>query len=122
MGLRRRRSTDCRRHRVLHIEGNNQPACRSSPRTARTLDLAIGERTEGPILLRHDGRRLDARTAYRWVRAVGKRAGLDRTHPHTLRAAYIMAALDAGVPLRDVPKSPPPRRPANHHHLRPATT
>jgi site-specific recombinase XerD len=64
------------------------------------LDLAIGQRTGGPILLRHDGRRLDARTAYRWVRSVGKRAGLDRMH--MLRAAFIMAALDAGVPLRDV--------------------
>lgn len=56
----------------------------------------------GPILVRHDGRRLDPRTAYRWVRAVGERAGLDRIHPHVLRAAFIMAALDAVVPLRDV--------------------
>ena len=66
------------------------------------LDLAIGERSDGPILLRHDGQRLDTRTAYRWVRSIGKRAGLDRIHPHMLRAAFIMAALDAGVPLRDV--------------------
>jgi integrase/recombinase XerD len=42
------------------------------------------------------------RTAHRWVRAIGKRAGLDAVHPHMLRAAFIMAALDAGVPLRDV--------------------
>ena len=35
--------------------------------------------------------------------ALGRqRAGLDRVHPHMLRAAFIMAALDAGVPLRDV--------------------
>ena len=27
---------------------------------------------------------------------------LDRVHPHVLRAPFIMAALDAGVPLRDV--------------------
>ena len=33
---------------------------------------------------------------------IGKRAGLDHVHPHMLRAAFIMAALDAGVPLRDV--------------------
>lgn len=72
------------------------------PRTARTVDLAIGERSEGPILLRHDGDRLDTRTAFRWARAVGKQAGLERIHPHILRAAFIMAALDAGVPLRDV--------------------
>jgi len=64
--------------------------------------LAIGERAAGPILLRNDGQRLDTRTAYRWVRSIGNGAGLIRTHPHMLRAAFIMAALDAGVPLRDV--------------------
>lgn len=34
--------------------------------------------------------------------SIGKRAGLGHVHPHMLRAAFIMAALDAGVPLRDV--------------------
>ena len=72
------------------------------PRTARTVDLAIGERREGPILIRHDGQRLDRRTAHRWVKSIGKRAGLGHVHPHMLRGAFIMAALDAGVPLRDV--------------------
>jgi integrase/recombinase XerD len=37
-----------------------------------------------------------------WVRSIGKRAGLGQVHPHMLRAAFIMAALEAGVPLRDV--------------------
>ena len=93
-----------RGHRILRIVGKgNKPAgIPLVPRTARTVDLAIGERSQGPILLRHDGERLDTRTAYRWVRSVGEQAGLDRVHPHMLRAAFIMAALDAGVPLRDV--------------------
>ena len=69
---------------------------------ARTVDLAIGERHQGPILLRRDGQRLDRRTAHRWVRSIGQRAVLGDVHPHMLRAAFIMAALDAGVPLRDV--------------------
>jgi integrase/recombinase XerD len=72
------------------------------PRTARTVDLAIGERHDGPILVPRDGQRLDRRTAHRWVRSIGKRAGLGSVHSHMLRAAFIMAALDAGVPLRDV--------------------
>ena len=72
------------------------------PRTARTIDLAIGERTAGPILLRDDGTRLDRRTAHRWVRSITKRAGLGQVHPHMLRAAFIMCALEAGVPLREV--------------------
>jgi Phage integrase family len=77
------------------------PPSRSCP-APRTIDLAVGERYEGPILRRRDGERLDRRTAHRWVRAIGKRAGLGAVHPHMLRAAFIMAALDAGVPLRDV--------------------
>jgi site-specific recombinase XerD len=93
-----------RGHRTLRIMGKgNKPAVIPLvPRTARTVDLAIGERTAGPILRRQDGERLDRRTAHRWVRSIGKRAGLGTVHPHMLRAAFIMAALDAGVPLRDV--------------------
>jgi integrase len=72
------------------------------PRTARTIDLNIGEHHDGPILRRRDGQRLDRRTAHRWVHSIGRRAGLGSVHPHMLRAAFIMAALDAGVPLRDV--------------------
>jgi integrase/recombinase XerD len=71
------------------------------PRTARTIDLAVGERRDGPILVRRDGHRLDRRTAHRWVRSIGKQAGIGLVHPHMLRAAFIMAALDAAVPLRD---------------------
>jgi len=93
-----------RGHRTLAIlgKGNKPATIPLVPRTARTVDLAVGERHEGPILRRQDGQRLDRRTAHRWVRAIGKRAGLDRIHPHMLRAGFIMAALDAGVPLRDV--------------------
>src|SRR5215211_5529762 len=88
-----------RGHRTLQIlgKGNKPAGIPLVPRTARTLDLAIGERTQGPILRRGDARRLDTRTAYRWVRSIGKQAGLDKIHPHMLRAAFIMAALDAGV-------------------------
>jgi integrase/recombinase XerD len=93
-----------RGHRTLAIVGKgNKPAVIPLvPRTARTIDLAIGERHEGPILCRRDGQRLDRRTAHRWVRSIGRRAGLGVVHPHMLRAGFIMAALDAGVPLRDV--------------------
>ena len=93
-----------RGHRTLHIigKGNKPAVIPLVPRTARTIDLAVGERHEGPILRRQDGQRLDRRTAQRWVRSIGKRAGLGSVHPHMLRAGFIMAALDAGVPLRDV--------------------
>jgi site-specific recombinase XerD len=93
-----------RGHRTLGIigKGDKPAVIPLVPRTARTVGLAVGERSSGPILLRQDGHSLDRRTAHRWVRAIGKRAGLGAVHPHLLRAAFIMAALDAGVPLRDV--------------------
>jgi Phage integrase family len=74
-----------------------------APRTARAIDLAIGERTEGPVFLAKDGRWLDRHGAGRVVRQMARRAGIAKTvTPDTLRHAFITAALDAGVPLRDV--------------------
>jgi integrase len=74
-----------------------------APRTARTIDLAIGERTEGSVFLAADGKRLDRHAAGRIVRKTARRAGIAKlVTPPTLRHAFITAALDAGVPLRDV--------------------
>lgn len=93
-----------RGHRTLGIVGKGNKPARIPlvPRAARTIDLVVGERHDGPILRRADGQRLDRRTAHRWVCAIAKRAGLGSVYPHMLRSAFIMAALDAGVPLRDV--------------------
>ena len=66
-----------RGHRILRIVGKGtKPAdIHSVPRTARTVDLAIGERGQGPILLRHNGERLG--TAHRlplgWAQSASKR-------------------------------------------------
>jgi integrase/recombinase XerD len=55
------------------------------------------------VFLAADGRRLDRHGAGRIVRKTARRAGIAETvTPHTLRHAFITAALDAGVPLRDV--------------------
>ena len=74
------------------------------PRTARLVDLAIGERSDGPILRRNDGQRLDRRTAHRRVRSIGKRAGLGHRAPAHARGRvhHGRTSFDAGVPLRDV--------------------
>jgi len=45
---------------------------------------------------------LDWLTAHRWVRSIGKRAGLGLVHPRMLRAAFNIATLEVGAPLRDV--------------------
>ena len=94
-----------RGHRTLTIirKGGKVVTIPLAPRTARAIDLAIGERTGGPVFLAPDGRRLDRHGAGRIVRKVARRAGICKAiTPHTLRHAFITAALDAGVPLRDV--------------------
>jgi integrase/recombinase XerD len=94
-----------RGHRTLTIlrKGGKIVTIPMAPRTARAIDLAVGERCEWPIFRRDDGLRLDRHTAGRIVRRVARKAGIvKRVGPHTLRHAFITAALDAGVPLRDV--------------------
>jgi integrase/recombinase XerD len=94
-----------RGHRTLTItrKGGKVVTIPLAPRTARAIDLAVGERTEGPVFLTADGRRLDRHGGGRIVRWIARRAGILKTvTPHTLRHAFITAALDAGVPLRDV--------------------
>jgi integrase/recombinase XerD len=94
-----------RGHRTLTItrKGGKVVTIPLAPRTARAIDLAIGERTDGPVFLARDGRRLDRHGAGRIVRKTARRARIIKpVTPHTLRHAFITAALDAGVPLRDV--------------------
>ncbi len=73
------------------------------PRVGRAVDQAAGDRIGGPVLLMNSGRRLDRHAATRIVRRLAKRAGITKhISPHSLRHSFITAALDAGVPLRDV--------------------
>jgi integrase/recombinase XerD len=94
-----------RGHRTLVVtrKGGKVVTVPLAPRTARAIDLAVGERIAGPIFLAADGRRLDRHGAARIVRRTARRAGIVKNvGPHTMRHAFITAALDAGVPLRDV--------------------
>ena len=94
-----------RGHRTLVItrKGGKVVTIPLAPRTARAIDLAVGERSEGPVFLAGDGLRLDRHGAARVVRRVARRARITKpVGPHILRHAFITAALDAGVPLRDV--------------------
>jgi len=73
-----------------------------APRTARAIDLATGERCNGPVFLTADGRRLDRHGA--GGSSARSPAGRDQQGRRAAHAAhaFITAALDAGVPLRDV--------------------
>jgi integrase/recombinase XerD len=65
-----------RGHRTLVVtrKGGKVVTVPLAPRTARAIDLAIGERCEGPVFLAPDGRRLDRHGAARIVRRITRRA------------------------------------------------
>jgi integrase/recombinase XerD len=77
----------------------------------RRRHRALGPGARAPDPDRH--RRLDRHGAGRIVRTTARRAGITKiVTPHALRHAFITAALDAGVPLRDVQEAashPDPR-------------
>jgi site-specific recombinase XerD len=72
----------------------------------RALQAYIGARESGPICITKTGKRMDQPAAWRLVRrlALARNAGIDasKLNPHSLRHSFVTAALDAGVPLRDV--------------------
>jgi Phage integrase family len=89
-----------RGHRTLTItrKGGKVVTIPLAPRTARAIDLATGERCDGPVFLAAGGRRLDRHGAGRIVRRVARRAGISKNvGPHTLRHAFITAAQRRGV-------------------------
>ena len=87
-----------RGHRTLTIvrKGGKVVTIPLAPRTSRAIDLAIGERPEGPIFLDRTGRRLDRHAAWRIVRRLARRAGIPKpVGPHTLRHAFITAVFSS---------------------------
>ena len=94
-----------RGHRVLKVvrKGGKHATVPLAPRTSRAVDLYLGERSAGPLFLGAKGARMDRYAADRAVKRLARRAGVTKAiSPHSLRHSFITAALDAGVPLRDV--------------------
>lgn len=94
-----------RDHRVLRIVGKGgKPATFPLPPPVfRELDRCA-EGRQGQLLYRLDGvTPLDRNAAARMTQAIARKAGIRKNvHPHSLRHSFVTAALDAGVPLRDV--------------------
>lgn len=95
-----------RGHRVLRLVGKGgKPATIPLPvPVLRAMDAAAGDRTSGPLLLRRkSGEPVNRKSAALTVERLCRKAGIrKRVTPHGLRHSYVTAALDAGVPLRDV--------------------
>ena len=111
-----------RGHRTLTVvrKGGKTVTIPLAPRTARAVDLAVGQRCQGPIFVTGDGRRLDRHGAARMVRRVARRAGITKpVGPHTPAPC-----LHHRRPRRR--RAPPrrtrgrfARRPPNDHAIRP---
>ena len=85
---------------VITRKGGKVVTIPLAPRTARAIDLAVGERVDGPIFCGPDGQRLDRHGAARVVRRVAHRAGITKpVGPHTLRHAFSSGWLLAGAEL-----------------------
>lgn len=94
-----------RGHRTVTVldKGHKLAVISMPPRVARAVDQACGDRLAGAVLLTRTGRRMDRYAGTRIVRRLAKRAGITKhISPDSLRHSFITAALDAGVPLRDV--------------------
>ena len=82
------------------VQAGHHPPSSPSPPGRRP---GGGERKAGPLLLTRAGNRLNRHAATRIVQRLAKQAGMTKhISPHSLRHSFITAALDAGVPLRDV--------------------
>ncbi len=111
-----------RGHRTLTItrKGGKVVTIPLAPRTARAIDLAIGERCEGPVFLGPDGRRLDRHGAARIVRRVARRSGITKpVGPHTPSSSFHHCCPRRRGSAEGRPGGRLPRRPPDHHALRP---
>jgi len=94
-----------RGHRTLRLrrKGGKRQTVALAPRTAAALDVMLNGRDAGPVFATRTGRRMDRHAALKVVRRLARTAGIEHTvSPHSLRHGFVTAALDAGVPLRDV--------------------
>lgn len=94
-----------RGHRTLTVcgKGGKISTIPLPPPVFRAIDACSAGRTEGPLLHSRSGAQMDRYAATKIVKRVAKRAGITKkVSPHSLRHSFVTAALDAGVPLRDV--------------------
>lgn len=91
-------------YRVLSVVGKGgKPALMPVPvPLLRILEQARGDRTDGPLVLRRDGRQQDRNGAYAWVKILCRKAALpENIHPHSLRHSAVTAVIDSGADLRE---------------------
>ncbi|MEA2188305.1 MAG: integrase/recombinase XerD [Solirubrobacteraceae bacterium] len=94
-------------HRVLRIsrKGGRDALEPLSVPVERALDAYLGDRASGALFVDDRGRRMYEAQAWRLVRRLARRAGLNaagQLSPHSLRHTFATSLDDAGVPLQDI--------------------
>lgn len=94
-------------HRVLTVvrKGDRRQHLPLAPWVGQAIDEHLNGRADGPLFTNRNGRRMDHPTAWRLVRTIARKAGLENAeqlHPHSLRHTAITAALEKGEGLREV--------------------
>ena len=105
-----------RGHRTRKIlrKGGKHAVIPLAPRTSRAIELYIGERTTGPILLGAEGGRYGPLRRQRTVKRLARRTGITRRiSPPRPRHSPITAALDAASPFATSRRRQPLRPPYN---------
>ena len=117
-----------RGHRTLTVcrKGGKVVTIPLAPRTARAIDLAIGEQLDRPIFLDSRGERLDRHAAARIVRRLARRAGINKpVGPHTSGTPSSPPPWTPGCPSatsKRPPATPTPAPPcATTEHASPST-
>jgi integrase/recombinase XerD len=70
---------------------------------SRAVKELIADRTEGPLLLNRNGRRMDRSCATRMLDVLADQASLGKhVPPHALRRTFCTSGLVSGVPIREM--------------------
>jgi site-specific recombinase XerD len=94
-----------RAHNTLRImgKGHKEAIIPLAAPTMRALLRYLDGRKHGAIFLGLEGARMNRHAAARIIKRVAKKADVKKNiTPHSMRHSFITAALDAGIPLRDV--------------------
>jgi integrase/recombinase XerD len=85
---------------VIRRKGGRVELVGTTKEVADLIQDVVRLQGPGPLLRGRGGGRLSRQSAWRWVRRLASRAGLDeRVFPHLLRHSFVSQALLAGVPL-----------------------